>query len=90
MGYGRTHPRKKNYGSFSPLEITFFLVAITFGIALLVGGIASQDADAHNNNAKIGEVKVTDSIYKMCDKSNLIYTLYGNGIAVSPNDPQCN
>lgn len=89
MGYGRAHSRKRNYGRLSPAEITFFLVGIFFAIALLIGGIASQDADAHNNNVKTGEVKVSTSLYKICDGPNLVYTIASDGIAVSPNDPQC-
>ena len=88
MGYGRVNPRKSNYGSFSPAEITFFLVGITFAIALLIGGIASQDAGANNTNPKTGEVYITNYIEKICDGSNLVYTVT-RGIAVSPNDPQC-
>ncbi len=89
MGYGRVNPRKSNYGRFSPLEITFFLVGITFAMALLIGGLTWEDADAHNNNAKTGEVKVSTSLYKICDGPNLVYTIASDGIAVSPNDPQC-
>jgi hypothetical protein len=88
MGYGRVNPRKRN-GRLSPAEITFFLVGITFGIALLIGGLASQDSDAHNNNVKTGEVKVSTQLYKICDGPNLVYALSANGVAVSPNDPQC-
>ena len=89
MGYGRVNPRKRNYGCLSPLEITFFLVGITFAMALLIGGLTWEDADAHNNNVKTGEVKVSTSLYKICDGPNLVYTIASDGIAVSPNDPQC-
>jgi Na+/H+ antiporter NhaA len=89
MGYGRVNPRKRNYGRLSPLEITFFLVGITFAMALLIGGLTWEDADAHNNNVKTGEVKVSTSLYKICDGPNLVYTIASDGIAVSPNDPQC-
>ena len=80
---------KRRYGRLSPAEITFFLVGITFAIALLIGGIASQDAGANNNNVKTGEVRVSTSLYKICDGPNLVYTIASDGIAVSPNDPQC-
>lgn len=90
MGYGRVNPRKRNYGRLSPLELTFFLVGITFAMALLIGGLTWEDADAHNNNVKTGEVKVSTSLYKICDGPNLVYTIASDGIAVSPNDPQCN
>ena len=80
---------KKRYGRLSPAEITFFLVGITFAIALLIGGIASQDADAHNNNVKTNEVQIRPHLFKICDGRNLVYTITNDGVAVSPNDPQC-
>ena len=80
---------KRRYGRLSPAEITFFLVGITFAIALLIGGIASQDADAHNNNVKTGEVQIRPQLFKICDGRNLVYTITNDGVAVSPNDPQC-
>lgn len=79
--------RKK---SKSPDTHVVFIVGImvltVFMAAILM---FASEADASNSNAKKGVVRVTDSIYKLCDGRNLIYTLYGNGIAVSPNDPQC-
>ncbi len=87
MGY-RNNPRKRN-GRLSPAEITFFLVGIFLAIMLLIAGLSWEDADAHNNDVKTGEVKVSTSLYKICDGPNLVYTIASDGIAVSPNDPQC-
>ncbi len=89
MGYGRVNPRKSNYGRLSPLEITFFLVGITFAMALLIGGLSSQDADARNNNVTTGEGQIRPQLFKICDGRNLVYTITNDGVAVSPNDPQC-
>ena len=82
----RANPKK---GRLSVPEIVLFLTVGTVGLILLIGGLASG-AEAHNNNVKTGEVKVTKYIDKVCDKNNLIYTYVSEGIAVSPNDPQCN
>lgn len=82
----RANPKK---GRLSPAEIVFFIV---FGIVasfLLIGGLTSG-AEAHNNNVKTGEVKLTTGLYKICDGKNLVYTYTSHGVAVSPNDPQCN
>jgi hypothetical protein len=89
MGYGRVNPRKRSYGRLSPAEMTFFLVGIFLAIMLLITGLTWEDADAHNNDVKTGEVKVSTSLYKICDGPNLVYTISANGVAVSPNDPQC-
>jgi hypothetical protein len=88
MGYGRVNPRKRSQGSFGPLEITFFLVGITFAMALLIGGLSQEEAGANNTNPKTGEVYITNYIEKICDGPNLVYTVT-RGITVSPNDPQC-
>jgi len=79
--------RKKSSIPF-PIVIMFSIFGIVLG--LLVAGIALDNADAHNNNVKTGEVKVSTSLYKICDGPNLVYALSANGVAVSPNDPQCN
>ena len=77
--------RKKSSNS---APIVIMLGAFAFVLALLVAGIALDNADAHNNNVKTGEVRVTSYIDKICDGPNLVYTVT-RGIAVSPNDPQC-
>lgn len=81
----RANPKK---GRLSVPEIVLFLVVGTVGLILVIGGLAS-DAEAHNDNVKTGQVEVTKYIDKVCDKNNLIYTYVSEGIAVSPNDPQC-
>ena len=79
--------RKK--GRLSAPELLLFLLVGTVGLILVLGGLFSG-AEAHNENVKTGQVKVTKYIDKVCDNNNLIYTYTGEGIAVSPNDPQCN
>jgi hypothetical protein len=81
----RANPKK---GRLSPPEIVLFLTVGTVGLILLIGGLVS-DAEAHNDNVKKGEVKVSTGLFKICDGKNLVYTIYGDGVAVSPNDPQC-
>ena len=75
--------------SSNSIPIIIMLGAFAFVLALLVTGIALENADAGNNNVKTGEVRVTSYIDKICDGPNLVYTVT-RGITVSPNDPQCN
>lgn len=82
----RANPKK---GRLSTPEIVLFLVIGTVGFILLAGGLLSN-AEAHNDNVRKGEVKVSTGLFKICDGKNLVYTIYSDGIAVSPNDPQCN
>jgi hypothetical protein len=82
--------RVNRKNSKSPDTHVVFIVGImvltVFMAAIL---IFASGAEAHNDNVKTGEVKVTKYIYKVCDQRNLIYTYTSEGIAVSPNDPQC-
>ena len=87
MGYGRVNPHKNKVSNRVP--IIFMLGGFILGLVLLIVGIASENADAGNNNVKTGSVRVTGYIDKICDGPNLVYTVYGNGLTVSPNDTQC-
>lgn len=83
----RAHRRKSN----SPdAHVVFILCIGVLAICMAAIVAFASGAEANNNNVKTGEVKVTKYINKVCDKSNLIYSNTGDGIAVSPNDPQCN
>ena len=82
----RAHGKNSKSPDTHVVFIVGIMVLTVFMAAILM---LASDADASNTNAKKGEVRVTDSIYKFCDGRNLIYTLYGNGIAVLPNNPQC-
>lgn len=75
-------------GRLSAPELLLCLIVGSVAIILLLGSFFS-DAEAHNNNVKTGEVEVADYVYKLCDKNNLIYIYRGDGITISPNDPQC-
>lgn len=75
-------------GRLSAPELFLFLLVGAVGLILVLGGLVSG-AEAHNENVKTGKVEVTKYIDKVCDNNNLIYTYTGEGIAVSPNDPQC-
>jgi hypothetical protein len=88
MGYGRVNQHKDNSSSSAPVVLILGLIAFAF--ALVMVGLSLENADANNADVKTGEVRLTGSIGKICDGPNLIYTVYANGIAVSPNDPQCN
>ena len=66
--------------------IVGIMVLAAFMAAIL---IFASGAEAHNDNVKKGEVKVSTGLFKICDGKNLVYTIYGDGVAVSPNDPQC-
>jgi hypothetical protein len=79
----RANPKK---GRLTPIEIIVIMVCLVFIVTVGVGGI--MEATAHNDN-EVEKTKVADFIYKVCDGNNLIYTYTGEGIAVSPHDPQC-
>lgn len=86
MGYGRVNQHNGNSSSSAPVVLVLGLVAFIF--ALVMVGLSQEEAGANNNNPKTGEVYITNYIEKICDGSNLVYTVT-RGIAVSPNDPQC-
>lgn len=71
-------------------HVVFILCIAVLAICMAAIVAFASGAEAHNDNVKTGEVKVTKYIYKVCDQRNLIYTYTSNGVAVSPNDPQCN
>ena len=81
-------PVNQNRNSSSaPVVLILGGVALIFGLFMAI--LSQGNADAHNNNVKTDQVKVSTSLYKICDGPNLVYTIASNGTAVSPNDPQC-
>jgi flagellar basal body-associated protein FliL len=79
----RANPKK---GRLTPIEIIVIMVVLVFAVTVGVGGIMEAKAD---NKNEIQKIKVADYVYKLCDETNLIYIYTGDGITVSPNDPQC-
>ena len=82
----RAHGKNSKSPDTHVVFIVGIMVLTVFMAAILM---FASGADASNNDVKEGQVRINGSISKMCDGRTLIYTLYGNGIAVSPNDPQC-
>lgn len=81
-------PVNQNRNS-SSAPVVFILGGVALIFGLLMAILSQGNADAHNNDVKTGEVKVSTQLFKICDGPNLVYTIAANGIAVSPNDPQC-
>jgi flagellar basal body-associated protein FliL len=82
----RAHRRK----SKSPdTHIVFIVVIIVLAVFMASILMFASGAEANNDNVTKGKVKVSTGLFKICDGKNLVYTFYGNAVAVSPNDPQC-